>query len=77
MNKPSFVVRPGQEGCGALCGKDYQTREGGKVRMNGNVRMWHVKGGPGGVKEMRSEALQETDLVILVTIFTVLCHLGQ
>lgn len=50
-----------------LCGKDYQTREGGKVRMNGNVRMWHVKGGLGGVKtpgvrEMRSEALQETDL---------------
>lgn len=45
--------------------------------MNGNVRMWHVKGGPGGVKapgirEMSSEALQETDLVIL----DVLCHLG-
>lgn len=53
-------------------------REEGKVRMNRNVRMWHVKGGPGGVKtpgfrEMRSEVLQETDLVILY----VLCHLGQ
>lgn len=61
-----------------LCGKDYQTREGGKVKMNGNVQMWHVKGGLGGaktpgVREMRSEALQETDLVIL----DVFCHLGQ
>lgn len=25
-----------------------QGREGGKVRKNGNVQMWHVKGGLGG-----------------------------
>lgn len=51
MNKPSFVARPGQEGCGACVGRTIrQGREGGKVRKNGNVQMWHVKGGLGGVE---------------------------
>lgn len=28
-------------------------RERGKVRKNGNVQMWHVKGGLGGVETPR------------------------
>lgn len=45
------MARPGQEGCGACVGRTIrQGREGGKVRKNGNVQMWHVKGGLGGVE---------------------------
>lgn len=38
-----------------LCGKDYQTREGGKVGMHGNVWIWHVNGGLGGVRTRGAE----------------------
>lgn len=60
------MVRLGQDGCGACVGRTIRPgREGGKFRMSGNVLIWHMKGGLGGVRpgELRSEGLQEKGLM--------------